>query len=155
VKVADQFGQLLFSLSTHLTGESFDILPAHGTVYCLVPELLLAPDTFSTTGICFVNNELSDLVQQASQFAVVEGNYLGAGRITAKRTYGSFILPHRWSKQPLTLATTNSPPARSSKDRMNEICEQMSMPEMLNTAVHRGGKSRQKGEKFSRTGPDI
>lgn len=96
IKVTDNLGQLLFTLSTFLTGESFDQLPENGTVFCQVPHLLLAPGVYNTRLVCYANNELADLVSDAFQFTVIETDYLGGGKIVHSKTYGAFLMPQKW-----------------------------------------------------------
>lgn len=96
LKVFDQADQLLFTLSSFLTGDVFESLPPQGSVYCHVPAMLLAPGTYTTTVICYVNRDLCDLVHDASRFTVVAGNYLGGGKEIRQSWYGYFLMPQRW-----------------------------------------------------------
>lgn len=96
IKVSDQLGTKLFTLSTFLTAQSFEQLPSFGTVYCYIPALLLAPDVYHTLGIIYINNELCDVVPNASQFSIIEGDYFGSGKIAKRTTYGTFLMPQSW-----------------------------------------------------------
>lgn len=96
IKVSDEIGERLFTLSTFLTGESFDRLPAAGVVYCSVPALLLTPGSYNVTVIVYVNNELADHVIDAAQFTVIESDFFGSGKLVRKKTYGTFLIPHSW-----------------------------------------------------------
>lgn len=96
IKVSDEIGERLFTLSTFLTGESFDQLPASGVVYCSVPALLVTPGSYNITVIVYVNNELADHVIDAAQFTVIESDFFGSGKLVRKKTYGTFLMPHSW-----------------------------------------------------------
>ncbi len=100
IKVTDQFDQPLFTMSTFLTGDSFPTLPDRGTVHCHVPSLLLVPGVYSLKVICYVNNELADLVSDAKRLTVAEADVYGGGRAIRARTYGPFLMPQRWSFRP-------------------------------------------------------
>jgi lipopolysaccharide transport system ATP-binding protein len=97
IKVTDHIDQLLFTLSTFLTGESFPVLPRTGTIRCRVPALLLAPGTYNLRLICYVNNELADLVRDARRFTVAEGDFYGGGKLVRAKTYGPVLMPQHWA----------------------------------------------------------
>ncbi len=96
VKVFNQYGEQMFILSTFLTGQSFDILPGRGTLYCHVPAFLMTPDSYSTTVRLYVNSQLEDLVANASRLTVIEGDFFGSGKSAQKKVDGTFIMPQTW-----------------------------------------------------------
>jgi len=100
VKVFSQYGEQLFMLSSFLTGQIFDILPGRGTVYCHVPALLVTPDIYSTTVRLYVNNQLEDLVSNASRLTVMEGDFFGSGKSAQKKIDGTFLMPQTWCATP-------------------------------------------------------
>jgi lipopolysaccharide transport system ATP-binding protein len=100
VKLLDSFGRLLCTLSTFLTGEDFGELPPQGVVSCHVPNLLLGPGVYSTRLTCYVNGTLTDLLDNASSFSVLEHNFLGGGKEVRSQIYGPFLMPHTWIDGP-------------------------------------------------------
>lgn len=98
VIVRDLYGQVLFTLSSHLTGQNFERLSGTGTLSCLVPTLPLAADTYIVDLWSSVNGEPSDCIQDVLQLSVVESDFYGAGKVPVKRKHGPFIVNHSWNK---------------------------------------------------------
>jgi lipopolysaccharide transport system ATP-binding protein len=96
VKVHNHYGEQIFMLSTFLTGQSFDLLPSSGTVYCHVPAFLVVPDIYNTTVRLYLNNQLEDLIANASRLTVMEGDFFGSGKSAQKKIDGTFIMPQTW-----------------------------------------------------------
>nr|MBA3439338.1 ABC transporter ATP-binding protein [Pyrinomonadaceae bacterium] len=91
VKITTQFGELLFTLSTHLTGQNFNHLPGHGTVYCYVPAFLVAPGLYNTSVFLYVNNGIEDRIHNASRITVIEGDFFGSGKAVEKKKHGTLM----------------------------------------------------------------
>ena len=98
VIVRDLYGQVLFTLSSHLTGQNFERLSGTGTLSCRVPTLPLAADTYIVDLWSSVNGEPSDCIQDVLQLSVVESDFYGAGKVPVKRKHGPFIVNHSWNK---------------------------------------------------------
>lgn len=100
LKFTDLFGNLLFALSTHLTGSNFDALGKTGTVYCRVPSFPLAPGLFQTQTVMYINNDLCDVVKDAFEVSVIEGDFFGSGKAAVPKFHGSFLVPQSWESLP-------------------------------------------------------
>jgi lipopolysaccharide transport system ATP-binding protein len=100
VVIRDLYGQVLFTLSSHLTGQNFDDLSGTGTLSCKVPVLPLAADTYVVDLWSSVNGEPSDCIQDVLQISVVESDVYGAGKVPVKRKHGPFIVTHSWTNLP-------------------------------------------------------
>jgi lipopolysaccharide transport system ATP-binding protein len=60
VIIRDLYGSVLFTLSSHLTGQNFEALGGPGTLICRVPMMPLAADTYVIDLWSSVNGEPSD-----------------------------------------------------------------------------------------------
>ncbi len=100
VKFTDLFGNLLFTLSTHLTGGNFEELDRTGTVYCRVPSFPLAPGLYQTQTVMYINNDLCDVVKDAFEVSVIEGDFFGSGKAAVPKFHGSFLVPQSWESLP-------------------------------------------------------
>ncbi|HMY70563.1 MAG TPA: ABC transporter ATP-binding protein [Blastocatellia bacterium] len=100
VKFTDLFGNLLFTLSTHLTGTNFDELNRTGTIYCRVPSFPLAPGLYQTQTVMYINNDLCDVVKDAFEVSVIEGDFFGSGKAAVPKFHGSFLVPQSWESLP-------------------------------------------------------
>src|ERR1035437_813670 len=96
IKVGDQFGSLLLTLSTYLLNRPFPALPGRGAVYCHVRELLLAPGVYDLTLICIVNGELADQIEIRGGLTVGGGDYYQSGRLPKQKVHGPMLVPHAW-----------------------------------------------------------
>jgi len=97
--IRDLYGQILFSLSSHLKGQNFWRLGRNGTLTCKVPALPLAPDTYIVDMWSSHNGEPMDSIETAFQFNVIAGDFYGSG-IPIQRKNGAFVVDHSWSHQP-------------------------------------------------------
>lgn len=100
LKFTDLFGNLLFALSTHLTGQNFEALARNGTVYCRVPSFPLAPGLYQTQVVMYVNNDLCDVVKDAFEISVIEGDFFGSGKAAVVKFHGPFLVPQSWESLP-------------------------------------------------------
>jgi len=96
VTISDEFGQMLFTLSTHFTGEDFNELPPEGTVACRMPVVPLAAGTYNASLWCSVNGRFAGSIQNAMQFSVVDGDFFKSGKAPVKRKHGSMLVVHSW-----------------------------------------------------------
>jgi lipopolysaccharide transport system ATP-binding protein len=96
--VRDLYGQILFSLSSHLKGQNFWKLARNGILTCKVPALPLAPDTYIVDLWSSHNGEALDSIETAFQFSVVGSDFYGSG-IPIQRKNGAFVVDHFWSHQ--------------------------------------------------------
>jgi lipopolysaccharide transport system ATP-binding protein len=100
VIIRDLYGPVLFTLSSHLTGQNFETLSETGTLSCCVPSLPLAADTYIVDLWSSVNGEPSDCIKDVLEVPVVDSDFYGAGKVPIKRKHGPFIVKHSWSKLP-------------------------------------------------------
>ncbi|HEX9000152.1 MAG TPA: ABC transporter ATP-binding protein [Blastocatellia bacterium] len=100
LKFTDLFGNLLFALSTHLTGSNFDALEKTGTVYCRVPSFPLSPGLYQTQAVMYINNDLCDVVKDAFEVSVIEGDFFGSGKAAVVKFHGPFLVPQSWESLP-------------------------------------------------------
>jgi lipopolysaccharide transport system ATP-binding protein len=96
IRVSDIYDYYLFTLSTHLSPNHCDSLPPGGVLWCRVPAMPLAADTYSIYLWCSVNGELADEIHHAAQFRVVESDVYGSGKTPVRRKHGPFIVHHNW-----------------------------------------------------------
>jgi lipopolysaccharide transport system ATP-binding protein len=96
--VRDLYGQILFSLSTHLKGQNFTRLDGSGTLTCKVPAFPLAPDTYIVDMWASHNGEPADSIETAFQFNVLAGDFYGSG-VPIQRKNGAFVVDHTWSHE--------------------------------------------------------
>jgi lipopolysaccharide transport system ATP-binding protein len=97
IRVDDIYGQYLFTLTNSFTGDNFETLPPTGTLVCDVPSIPLVAGMYRVFLWCNVNRELSDMVEGAMQFSVVESDYYGSGKFPVRQKHGIMILPHSWN----------------------------------------------------------
>ena len=80
LRVTSQMDVPIFQQSSKLMKVSFEALPKSGVFVCRIPDLPLPPSVYLITLAIKVNNELSDLVRNAAEITVVEGDFFGSGR---------------------------------------------------------------------------
>lgn len=96
IHIRDQFGQLLFTLSTLHTNSNFRDLPPVGFVCCRVPLLPLVAGVYRVSLWCKVNGRLVDTIQDATQFSVIGGDFYGTGKTPDMRHHGYFLVDYEW-----------------------------------------------------------
>ena len=99
LRVRDQVGVLLFTLSNFFSNAQYAEAPPRGRVRCHVPELLLAPGRYSATLVAYVGREQADCVEHAFEFGVVDSDYFEAARFIRPSVYGPVLMPQHWDAE--------------------------------------------------------
>ena len=97
IRAKDNYSNVIFALSTYLLNENFEHLQPEGSVYCNVPCVSLFPNNYLFSIICYVNHDLSDIIENFVSIPVVQSNMLLKGQSINKALHGLFYLPHKWS----------------------------------------------------------
>jgi lipopolysaccharide transport system ATP-binding protein len=98
VAISDVLGQVLFTCSTELISSDPVMLPASGTVRCIIPRLPLSRGRYNVQLFLEVNREIEDWVGGAATLNVEDGNFFGSGRQYPDGWQGKGVLvPHLWS----------------------------------------------------------
>lgn len=87
--------QFMFNCSSEGSGYHFKTLPPKGRIVCHIPELPLAPGTYSFTLFATIEGIIADWVEGAGHLNVSAGDYFGTGQL--KTHQGGFLVKHRWS----------------------------------------------------------
>jgi lipopolysaccharide transport system ATP-binding protein len=93
--IYSQFGQATLYLSSELTGDTFDEIPAHGVFQCEFDRFPLLAGVYTVNLYCSVNGILADWVREAARLSVEGGDFYGSGR-SVPPGYGSIAVPHNW-----------------------------------------------------------
>jgi lipopolysaccharide transport system ATP-binding protein len=96
VLVHGKFDEILFQLSSKVTGSNFENLPPRGAFICKIPKLPLQPGTYQTSLYCNVDNEDADWVPYAGKINVELGDFFGTGKLPGKDK-GSYLVQNFWS----------------------------------------------------------
>jgi lipopolysaccharide transport system ATP-binding protein len=96
IKFFGSMGQPLFACSSlNSSGETLSITPG-GRLLCKVPKFPLIPGLYTYTIWCTVGGTLEDLVADAGEISVVEGDFFATGKLPPKEV-GDFLVAHSWS----------------------------------------------------------
>jgi len=79
IQIYTATGTFVTALNSRPSRLLFDELPTEGRIYCLVPRFPLMTGTHYVTLVMHSNNELMDLVEQASKIEVRTGDFYGTG----------------------------------------------------------------------------
>jgi lipopolysaccharide transport system ATP-binding protein len=79
IQIYTATGTFVTALNSRPSKLLFDELPTEGRIYCLVPRFPLMTGTHYVTLVMHSNNELMDLVEQASKIEVRTGDFYGTG----------------------------------------------------------------------------
>ncbi len=96
IKFFGALGQPLFACSSLSSRADALSLSPGGRLLCRVPRLPLMPGLYTYTIWCTVGGNLEDLVADAGEVAVVEGDYFSTGKLPP-RDVGDFLVAHTWS----------------------------------------------------------
>ena len=106
LRVEDTFGQYLFSLSTHFTGDDFREIPPIGAFLCQIPSLPLVAGRYRVYLSVYVTNSKADALENALEFTVTESDVFGSGRVPKKGKHGPFWLKHTWTMEHVNMIST-------------------------------------------------
>ena len=96
VIVHGKFDEILFQLSSNVTGSNFKNLPPRGAFICKIPKLPLQPGTYQTSLYCNVDNEDADWVPYAGKINVELGDFFGTGKLPGSDK-GNYLVQNIWS----------------------------------------------------------
>ena len=92
----DSLGSPLFICDTQLKND-FSSLPPVGEISCIIPRLPLAAGSYQIRLWASVNGHEADLVDNAANVHVVDGDFYGTGRSPIKSKHGVFFVDQDWS----------------------------------------------------------
>ena len=92
----DQMGQILFCCQTRTVNQNYKILNASGMICCHIPNISLAPGSYSLLISCKEKYGIRvDRIENAMQINVASGDFFGTGKMTPTDT-GQFLVKHHW-----------------------------------------------------------
>ena len=92
-------GQRLVLLDTVLAGiDNPTIGPGRTSVRIVIPKIALMPGRYRLTLLSIAERVVTDLVENASDFDVIEGDFFGTGQLHLNEQ-GQFLLDHRFLNQ--------------------------------------------------------
>jgi lipopolysaccharide transport system ATP-binding protein len=95
VLVTTQQDVPVFLQHNKLSGDRFGPLPASGAFICQLPNLPLPPGSYRFTCSIMCGEEYLDMVIDAGELTVVEGDFFGTGMVMPA-THGCCLVPARW-----------------------------------------------------------
>jgi lipopolysaccharide transport system ATP-binding protein len=101
LRVLGELGQPVFVCSSRASEDRPLTLKPRGRLLCRIPKLPLVQGTYPYSLSCTVAGTLEDLVPQAGNLAVVEGDFYGTGILPPKAN-GDLLVYHRWSASEAT-----------------------------------------------------
>ena len=81
---------------TNFTNESFELVPAQGSIRCTVPRFPLVPGSYLLATSVEVGGELADHLTVAAQLDVEPGDFFGTGH-TGIAGHSPFLVEGSWS----------------------------------------------------------
>lgn len=102
VRFTDVLGHPITTLSTRF-GKSRDTRPLNGvgTLFCRIPSLSLATETYAVDLWLAYKGGLADFVTRAGEIRVVSSGFYETGDEPVKRKHGAALLRHEWSSSPI------------------------------------------------------
>jgi len=98
IKFLGELGQPIFVCLSRASVQDPMRLNQTGRLVCHIPRLPLLQGLYPFSIWCTAGNVLEDLVPQAGNLSVIEGDYFGTGRLPPKEN-GDVLLNHRWSAE--------------------------------------------------------
>lgn len=95
VSIDNQMSDRVFSLSTILTGETYDNIPPSGSLKVDVPCLPLVAGRYAATLFMTVKGEITDWIQQAFFFTVETGDFYKSGKVLEGQ--GDILVKHNFN----------------------------------------------------------
>ncbi len=93
--VTTQLDVPVFLQHNRLTGDEFGTLPPRGAFVCCLPRLPLAPATYRLGVSVMLNGEYLDMLADAAEFTVVDGDFYGTGEVPPA-THGCCLVEAHW-----------------------------------------------------------
>ena len=99
IGLTNEHGTNVTLLGSRLTGDTLPLLPAEGSLDCLLPEVALAPGSYLLNISLAAGLETLDAVQGAARLEVEPGPFFASGR-TPGSDQGVVLTRHRWAHSP-------------------------------------------------------
>ncbi len=96
IELKTALGESVSALSNDYSGAVVKVDAAHASAICSIDSLPLVPGRYALTIICGALGELSDVVNDALVFDVVDGDFFGGGKLPPKGS-GHVLIPHEWT----------------------------------------------------------
>ena len=96
----------LFIQRTNFTNQNFKVVSAKGQFVCRIPRLPLTAGQYGVDVFVAINEEPSDWMDDAVQFAVETGDFFGSGH-PGMPTHGHVLVEADWSLRDILLETEN------------------------------------------------
>jgi len=93
--VLGKFDEILFQLSSNVTGNEFQNLPPKGVFVCNIPKLPLQPGIYQVSLYCNVDKKDADWVPNAGTLVVESGDFFGTGKLPGSDK-GYHLVQHSW-----------------------------------------------------------
>jgi len=98
IKFMGGFGQAVFACLTRASVKEPLRLETKGRLVCHIPKFPLLQGLYPFSIWCTAGGILEDLVPQAGNLSVIEGDFFGTGRLPPKEN-GEILLNHSWSME--------------------------------------------------------
>jgi lipopolysaccharide transport system ATP-binding protein len=96
--ISTQSGILISNLNSIETGDCFINIYFDGFFECIWEKVNLRSGIYQCNLFCSVNQEVCDHVQSAFILDIVEGDFFGSGKISARRQ-GDIFIDHKWKSE--------------------------------------------------------
>ncbi|CAG0974295.1 Teichoic acids export ATP-binding protein TagH [Anaerolineae bacterium] len=97
VRLDDQFGRSIFTVTNQFTGEDFGLVPLQGAFLCSVPRLPLVAGRYRARVSIFQDSTRLDTVENAVEFDVANSDVYGTRRVPSNRKHGVIWVDHSWT----------------------------------------------------------
>ena len=95
LKIRDPFNNIIVDGSTRLTNSNFSKIESDGTFSCKFNSFPLMPGTYKVSLGCTIDGEISDMINEAGSFSVIQTRNFGLSKKPGKK-YGILLLDHHW-----------------------------------------------------------
>ena len=98
LQIFDNNGVFITVLNNRMVNNNFDKIPSKGTIICQVPKIPLMYGKFYLTININVDNEQTELIENAFSFTITEGDYYKSGKPNSGMRQGVYI-DQKWKIQ--------------------------------------------------------
>ncbi|MDQ3755069.1 MAG: ABC transporter ATP-binding protein [Acidobacteriota bacterium] len=120
--VTTQFDVPVFLQHNRLSGDEFGLLPAAGAFVCHLPRLPLPPATYRLGCSVMYGGEYLDMLTDASQFTVVDGDFYGTGEVPPA-THGCCLVEARWQLETTDRAEDRTEAVRAYEPHFRQAAD--------------------------------
>jgi len=98
MRVTDMLGHPITTFSTRFCNfEGDGRLNSSGTLYCTIPSMALASETYAIDLWLAYKGAVADFVVRAGEIQIVTSPYFETGQEPVKRKHGAALMKHAWS----------------------------------------------------------